>query len=209
MSFTSESHFVDLTFNIQGEHVPVDHGYALYSAIAHVLESTHEHTDAWLHNSNVVGLLPIRGRYAGSGTLLLNNYANFGLRLPAAMIPRVLRLAGQRLNIQGCMVRVGVSKTSALIPAPVLYAHIVTTKNGEDEIRFDAEVQRQLNVLDIKGKPMRGQRRIVTIKDKKVVGYTLLVSELTAEESIRLQEQGLGGRRKMGCGVFVAHKDSE
>jgi CRISPR/Cas system CSM-associated protein Csm4 (group 5 of RAMP superfamily) len=28
------------------------------------------------------------------------------------------------------------------------------------------------------------------------------VSELTAEESIRLQEHGLGGRRKMGCGVF-------
>jgi CRISPR/Cas system CSM-associated protein Csm4 (group 5 of RAMP superfamily) len=26
---------------------------------------------------------------------------------------------------------------------------------------------------------------------------------LKAEESIRLQEEGLGGRRRMGCGVFV------
>jgi len=29
------------------------------------------------------------------------------------------------------------------------------------------------------------------------------ITNLTAEESLTLQEQGLGGRRRMGCGVFV------
>ena len=140
---------------------------------------------------------------------MLDQHARFGLRLPVNLIPKVLRLAGKRLDVDGEALRVGVSTTAALIPAPVLYAHIVTTKNGEDESRFDAEIQRQLDTLNIKGKPARGARRIVTIKDKKVVGYSLLVSELTAEESIRLQEQGLGGRRKMGCGVLVVvRKDS-
>jgi CRISPR-associated protein Cas6 len=41
------------------------------------------------------------------------------------------------------------------------------------------------------------------IKDKKLVGYALRVTGLTAEESIRLEEEGLGGRRRMGCGVLV------
>jgi len=199
------SHVVDLYFHIQGKEVSVDHGYALYSAISRILESGDE--NKWLHNADNIGLLPVRGRYAGQGKLILGQNARFGLRLPVNLIPKVLRLAGKRLDIDGEALRVGVSTTSALIPATVLYAHIVTTKNGEDENRFDAEIQRQLDALNIKGKPARGPRRIVTIKDKKVVGYSLLVSELTAEESIRLQEQGLGGRRKMGCGVFVLWKE--
>ena len=198
-------HVVDLFFHVQGREVPVDHGYALYSAISRILESGEE--NKWLHNADNVGLLPIRGHYAGQGKLVLDQHAWFGLRLPVNLIPKVLRLAGKRLDVDGEALRVGVSTTSALIPAPVMYAHIVTTKNGEDENRFDAEIQRQLDALGIKGKPARGPRRIVTIKDKKVVGYSLLVSELTAEESIRLQENGLGGRRKMGCGVFVVWKE--
>ena len=200
-------HVVDLFFHVQGKEVPVDHGYTLYSAISRILESGEE--NKWLHNADNVGLLPIRGHYTGQGKLMLDQHARFGLRLPVNLIPKVLRLAGKRLDVNGEALRVGVSTTSALIPAPLLYAHIVTTKNGEDETRFDTEIQRQLDALGIKGKPARGPRRIVTIKDKKVVGYSLLVSELTAEESICLQEQGLGGRRKMGCGVFVARTDSE
>lgn len=199
------NHVVDLFFHIQGKEVPVDHGYTLYSAISRILESGDD--NKWLHNADNVGLLPIRGHYVGRGQLVLDQHARFGLRLPVDLIPKVLRLAGKRLDVNGEALRIGVSTTSALIPAPVLYAHIVTTKNGEDEARFDAEVQRQLDALAIKGKPARGPRRIVTIKDKKVVGYSLLVSELTAEESICLQENGLGGRRKMGCGVFVPHME--
>lgn len=200
-----DNHVIDLFFHIQGKEVPVDHGYALYSAISRILETGDE--NKWLHNADNVGLLLIRGHYAGQGKLIFDQHARFGLRLPVNLIPKVLRLAGKRLDVNGEALRIGVSTTSALIPAPVLYAHIVTTKNGEDESRFDAEIQRQLDALDIKGSPTRGPRRIVTIKDKKVVGYSLLVSELTAEESTRLQEQGLGGRRKMGCGVFVPHME--
>ncbi len=48
-----------------------------------------------------------------------------------------------------------------------------------------------------------GKRRTLRIKDKEVVGYEVLVDCLTAAESIALQEAGLGGRRHMGCGIFV------
>jgi len=194
---------IDIFFHVQGQRVPVDHGYALYGAISRILEKQ----SAWLHAADNVGLHPLRGRYDGAGKLLLGDRARFGLRLPASVIPAVLPLAGKRLDLKGDTLRVGTTTTAALVPAVVLYAHVVTTKHGDDEARFDAEIQRQLDALDIRGKPQRGPRRIVAIKDKKVVGHSLLVSELTAEESIRLQEQGLGGRRKMGCGVFVPHME--
>jgi CRISPR-associated protein Cas6 len=44
---------------------------------------------------------------------------------------------------------------------------------------------------------------VLRIKEKRVVGFPLRVTGLTAEESITLQEQGLGGRSKMGCGFFM------
>jgi CRISPR-associated protein Cas6 len=55
------------------------------------------------------------------------------------------------------------------------------------------------------GKP---RRRVLRIKEKKVVGFPLRVTGLTAEESITLQEQGVGGRSKMGCGFFLPVKES-
>jgi CRISPR-associated protein Cas6 len=63
-------------------------------------------------------------------------------------------------------------------------------------------MRHQMNSLGVQGKLSIGKRRTFQIHGKQVVGFSLLVSELTAEESIAIQEQGLGGRRKMGCGFF-------
>jgi CRISPR-associated protein Cas6 len=97
----------------------------------------------------------------------------------------------------------------ALRRAPVLAARLVTTRNGQDEGRFDREIARQLNTLGIAASAIRGRRRIVRIKNKTVVGYGVRVAGLNAAESLRLQEHGLGGRRKMGCGMFVPLRGSE
>lgn len=197
---------IDLFFPIQGQQVSLEHGYLLYAALANLLESP---GDAWLHDGDSVGLHLIRGRYDGAGSLRLDKAARFGLRIPADLIPKFLPLAGQAIQLGDHRLRIGIPQPQALIPAPTLYAHLVTTKNGQDEARFDQEIARQLEALDIHGKPQRGPRRMFRIKDKHVVAHTLLVSELNAEESIRLQEEGLGGRRKLGCGVFVAHSTTK
>jgi CRISPR-associated protein Cas6 len=44
---------------------------------------------------------------------------------------------------------------------------------------------------------------VIRISKQKIIGYAMVVSELTADESIRLQEVGLGGRTRMGCGFFL------
>jgi len=193
---------VDLFFHVVGETVPIDHGYALYGAICKTMEEA-PGTESWLHAAEDIGLIPIRGTASGDHRLILNRDARFGLRLPASEIPRALPLAGRRLRIGNTTVRVGAVTTEPLIPAAALYARIVTTRNGEEPARFDAEIARQLTALGVRGKAERGRRRIITISNKRVVGHELLVTELTAEESILLQENGLGGRRKMGAGVFV------
>jgi CRISPR-associated protein Cas6 len=192
-------HTLDVAFTLQGNDLPVDHGYALYAALSRLPES-----GLWLHETDTVAVHPIRGHYASDGVLKLTPGSRLRLRLPAADLPHVLPLAGKGIEVNGKRLRIGIPQTALLQPAAALYAHVVTTRNGQDEPRFDAEIRHQLETLGIQGKPTRGKRRVFRVRDKIVVGHSLLVSELTAEESIRLQEAGLGGRRKMGCGVFVA-----
>lgn len=191
--------FVEMRFQVQGDRLPVDHGYALYGAISRILP--------WVHESDAVAIAPIRGRFVGGGELLLVPSSRVTIRTPVELLPKLLTLAGKSIEVDGARLRVGVPTTHALVAAPVLYAHFVTTKNGSDESRFDAEIRRQLDALEIGGKVERGPRKTIGIHGKQVVGYTVLLSELTAEESIRVQEVGLGGRRKMGCGVFVPQSE--
>lgn len=185
---------VDLRFQVLGQNVKVDHGYALFAAISRLLPEFHKASD--------VGLHLIRGRYIGNGQLNISPVSNLVFRLPVSKVVEYINLAGKTLDLDGYQLRIGVPNSQALVPATALYSHMVTTKNGNDQKRFEEEMKRQMETLDCKGKLSIGRRKTFKLHGKQVVGYSLLVSELTAEESIILQEQGLGGRRKMGCGFF-------
>ena len=189
---------VDLCFQVLGKTIPVDHGFALHGAISDVLPHFHE--------DQAVGLKLIRGRYIGDGMLDISPHSELVLRLAVGRIPRYIQLAGKNLHILGKNLTVGGPDTTALVPAVALYSHLVTTRNGDSQERFEREIAKQMGNLNIKGNFSVGERKTFRVHGKQVVGYTLLVSELNAEESINLQEKGLGGRRKMGCGFFEPYK---
>jgi CRISPR-associated protein Cas6 len=197
----SANPIIEMRFQILGERLPVDHGYALYGAVARHL--------AWIHADPDIGLAPVRGMYGGGGELLIQEWSRLSVRTPVAKLPALLALAGRTLDIGGRRLRIGVPTTHALTPAAALYAHLVTTKNGADEARFDAEIERQLTTLHIGGRFERGARRTFSVHGRQIVGYSLVISELDAEGSITVQEVGLGGRRKMGCGIFFSRKENQ
>lgn len=192
---------INLEFPVAGSFLPADHGYHLYAAISRFFDTPRGGN--WFHEAADLALLPVNGTYVPERRLRLDHSARFLLRLDSASIPRALPLAGKRLEVAGEPLRVGAPRVTPLIPSVALRARIVTTKNGDEEERFDAEVHRQLEELGIQGAAQRGRRRIITIRSKKVVGHELTITKLSAEESIALQTHGVGGRRKMGCGVFV------
>ena len=185
---------VDLCFQITGRTLPVDHGFALYGAINHVLPCIHEDRE--------IALKLIRGRYIGDGILDISPRSELVLRLPTSRIAIYIALAGKTLEVTGHKFGVGMPGTRALIPSVALASPLVTTKNGTEQARFETEIKNQMENLGLKGRIAIGKRRTFQVHGKQVVGYPVLVSELTPEESILLQENGLGGRRKMGCGFF-------
>jgi CRISPR-associated protein Cas6 len=205
---------INLHFPVLGSTLPADHLYPLYAALSQVVKPLHA-------RGCPVQIGPVLGDYLGQRQIRLDpRRSRLRLRLPAAEIATVLPLAGKSLDVGGYRVRLGVPQVLALVPAPNLAARIVTIKTKDRSTApadFLDAARRKLAELGIRGEPAiplnhRGphagqpSRHVVRIKEKRVVGYTLQVTGLTAEESIRLQENGLGGRRRMGCGFFVPVK---
>lgn len=192
--------YVDLSFHISGvEPLWSDHGYSLYGAISRVLPQIHE--------PNEIAVLPISGQQIGGRRMQLIKSSRLTLRVSSTDIASWLGLAGKTLEIGGAKVQVGVPEIRGLIPATALRSRLVTTKNCQDQTRFEAELNRQMKALGLSDQVIVTiiKRRTVRIHEKEVVGYEVVLEGLSAEESIAIQTSGLGGRRHMGCGVFVAY----
>jgi CRISPR-associated protein Cas6 len=96
-----------------------------------------------------------------------------------------------------------------LRPAANLYSRLVTIKGFMDPAAFLAAAKRQLREMDVTADVSIGERRTLRVKDKQVVGFEVTALGLDAEDSVRLQEAGIGGRRHMGCGIFVPLRRSQ
>lgn len=188
--------FVDLAFRLMGTKLPVDHGYALYSAISRLIPK--------IHHAKEVGVHPVRGQYSGEGNLQLMPSSRLIFRLPDDCIRPYLKLAGKILEVDGHKLRVGVPETRLLRPAAALYSRVVTIKGFMEPEAFLEAARRQLQAMGVTVDLRVGERRTFRVKDKQVVGFEVMALDLNAEDSIRLQEVGIGGRRRMGCGILVA-----
>ncbi len=186
---------VDIVFPLAGTLVPRDHGYALFGAIARVLGDVHG--APWL------AVHPLGGIPRPDGLLALHpRRGSLRLRVVPAEIPRVLALAGKALDVDGYRVHVGVSRVYALRPAEALTARMVVIKGFQEPEPFAEAVKRQLDALGVNATIEVGRRRIVTIAGDKVVGFGTTLRGLSEEGSLLVQRAGVGGRQRMGCGVF-------
>jgi CRISPR-associated protein Cas6 len=201
---------VDLLFPARGSVLHTDHAYALYGALSRIVPAVHE------EKSNL-RFLPFNGEPAGHGELRLTTGSRLRLRLPEERIREVLPLAGKRLEFDGGFVRLGVPGAVTLRPATRLFSRFVTFKNAMEPTDFLSKTRERLEEMKISGEPQipvrligehAGEvtRRVMRIKQQAIVGFALLVDELTATDSLKLQTNGLGGRGQMGAGFFLPVK---
>ncbi len=202
---------VDVSFRITGTRVPRDHGYPLYAAITSALPELH--ATPWL------GIHPISSDRAGDD-LMLRRSSELRLRVPSERIGSVIALAGAVLDVAGCRLRLGIPSIWPLKPSTAVDARLCVIKVtrppmrsnpdiGRDVLdnemmaeRYNHELSRQLDALGVKADLSLRGRRSLTIKGRRVLGFSVRLTGLTAADSLCIQEHGLGGRRAFGCGIF-------
>lgn len=196
------NNYFDLAFKLSATgNLPADHGYALYGALSNVFAEIHEMTD--------IGIHPIRGVQIGQRELSLNDSSRLSIRLASDRIPLVLPLSGKAIQVADTQLRIGVPEVRTLQPTTALRSRLVTIKltNGDlSEESFLTAIKEKLQSLEVSDQAITtlAKRRTLRVKDKEIVGYETIVEGLSADESTKLLQCGLGGRRKMGCGLFVA-----
>jgi CRISPR-associated protein Cas6 len=202
---------IDVVFPVRGESLPTDHAYLLYSALSHAVQGFHD---------PAIGLrfAPINGLQNEKGLIRVFEKSRLRVRLLDEQFAKLMPLAGQTLRIgENHSIRLGMPTVFPLIPAPLLVARMVTYKNTMEPGPFLAVTRQRLDAMGIAAEPGipiaqtgsragEPRRQVVRISGKHVIGFSLQVEGLTAEESVRLQEEGLGGRCRIGCGFFMPYR---
>lgn len=180
---------VDLSFDLGGGVLPADYRLALWNALLQFAPN--------LTVDERIGLLPLRTAEGDEG-LLLSKRAKMVLRLPLNLCEHAAALCDQRLEIEQGWLQLGRCKVRSIEPYPTLHAPVVAS--DDDEMVFMDMVREQLTQMKIDANLICGMR------SEQPAGYSLVVHDLKPEASVRLQAQGLGGQRGLGCGVFVHYK---
>ncbi|MGG6297976.1 type I-MYXAN CRISPR-associated protein Cas6/Cmx6 [Leptolyngbya sp. AN02str] len=201
-AFTELPLLVELSFDVVGQAIPVDHAYELFSAIAHF--------QAQLHDLKLLSIQTITNTTFEDNKLLLSKFSKLRMRVPAEQVRLVYSLANKSLMLSKDKIRLGIPKIDLLQPASTLYSRMVVIKGHQQPELFLAAAQSQLMRLGVDGKVAISvgshgslNRKTLKIRGFTVVGFGLEVVELNEQDSLKLQIYGIGGKRKMGCGIFV------
>lgn len=219
---------IELQFPVLGTEIPADHGYALYGAVSRLVPKLHEH-EMTLRigpiRGSYVGNGKLRLEPRGSRLRVRLQPDDLPVVLPLAGksldlgghavrlgVPQVTTL----LPVPTLFARTVVIKASSPMTDPTVKTSRdrQKTKRYQEPGEFLAAIRRELERQGIGAEadiPLHevgtrvGQpcRHVLRIHGKTIVGFSVIVQGLTAEESLMLLENGLGGRSKMGCGFFV------
>ncbi|WP_428605562.1 type I-MYXAN CRISPR-associated protein Cas6/Cmx6 [Sedimenticola sp.] len=206
--FTVPEDIIDLQFRISCPTLPVDHAWPLAQAIQQHLP--------WFLQEPGVGLHLIHCAESGNGwerpedqdaLLHLSKRTPLTLRLPAEWVEAAEALVGRTLDIAGHVMQIHSSKPKRLAMTRFLYARYIATDAGLSEEAFIAGSVDELKRRGLRFKKILcGKTHLLQSPEGPIHTRSLLVAELPYEDAIRLQEQGLGPHRTLGCGLFLPQK---
>lgn len=189
----------DLVFPVAGRDLPRDHAQVLQQALIARLP--------WLSKDTVTGIHSLKLVPGNDATGLLSRRTRLLLRVDAQRGEELKALMGFDLSVAGHSLRVGVAHWRELSSHGTLYAYKVIAQSA-DEVEFMATIATELTQLGIKGEQVCGKRQEMNVSGKAHSVFSLMLHQLLPEHSLRLQQQGLGAHRQLGCGIFVPHKSA-
>jgi CRISPR-associated protein Cas6 len=182
---------LDIVFDLAGTSVVENYPYKLWSELIRYLP--------WLIDEKSAGVHPLRGSASGVN-ILLSKRTKLILRIPEELAKQAVALSGQQLDISGSHLVVGSFKPRPLQAATTLHAYIV--ESNLNEVEFLAEMKSQLQAMNIACNLICDKHRKISDGKQTVNGFGLVLHDLKAPASLKIQSVGLGGSRNFGCGIL-------
>lgn len=211
-SFRVPDDTIDLIFDIDCRELPVDHAYELSVALEALLPQLKEDPRLGVHTVHLAGSQngwerpdPSLGQ-----KLILSRRTKLTLRVPSEQSQQVQQaLVGAELDIGGYALKIGQAKQKKLSSQGTIFSRYVVLEPGE-ELDENAFLQRIVAQLADRGirvkKALCGKTTEVLGPEGPVQTRSIMIADLGSEQSVRLQQEGIGPMRHMGCGIFIPHK---
>ena len=112
------------------------------------------------------------------------------------------------LDVAGFPMRVGRLSPRPLLRIASLFSRSVIFEGAADEPAFVAAAIEALRALGVETSTMLCGRDVTLATPQRTYrARSLMVTVATPAQSLALQRHGLGEARKLGCGLFIPHKD--
>ena len=162
----------------------------------------------------LTGIHTLHGPESGNGwvrseneQIFLSKRTRLVLRIPRTNIDKAKKLESTSLDVLGSSIKIGKSNIKSFLIVRDLICRFVLCDENETEEDFLLGVKKELfskGVL-IK-KAICGKAKSLTINGKNRFTRSLMIADLSKENSLLLQDSGLGDGRIFGCGIFLPHK---
>jgi len=200
---------VELVCSIRCRSLPVDHVWPLADALVSALP--------WLAEGQGAGVLPISIPESGNGWMRpegadelihLSRRTKLVLRIPSTRFDEADALMGKRFEVAGNALEITKIEKRSLQAMETLLSHFMVHGADTAEQDFLKSTFEQLKGMGVAVRKMLpGKGRVIRTPNGDLHTSSLMLAELTPEESLIVQECGLGDHQHLGCGVFIPQKD--
>lgn len=204
-----DDQIVDYCFNVTCKTLPIDHAWALSQAL--------KAKAPWLISAKKAAMHVIHVAESSNGwqrpndqqnaVLHLSQRTRLRLRLHRDDLQKAQSLTNETLDIQGHSLTLNTPKIIQLVPQTTIFARYVLTQKNTSEDDFLNSVAPQIQALGVHiNKMMGGKKHTFYTPSKQIFTRSLMISELQPDESITLQQNGIGDFPLLGMGIFLPHK---
>ncbi len=206
---SNEQQVQDCAFRIRCREIPIDHAWELRQQILHVLPWMIDEPQAAIHSIHSASSANgwIRPSLDSGNFIQLSRRTRLYLRLPIHRIDDARALIGKELKVAGCPILINKIEQHRLLPSSTLFTRSIDANQIEDEQAFEENVIHLLSKIDVAPKKILcGLAHEISCQGYNIPARSVLLADLEPQESIRIQESGLGTNGLLGCGIFIPHK---
>ncbi len=201
---------VDLSFKLTCKQIKLDHAWSLTNAISDRLPWFKGEPQCAIHHIYIPqsGNGWIRDDDFKDEIIQLSRRTRLKLRVPKHRISDVRMLSGQTISVDGFNLTFGQADEQLLSTLTTLVArHVYVPDTDHDEQAFLMSIHQQVQDMGIDVRKMLcGKSHRLSTSDGQITTRSLMVADISPEDSICLQENGVGDYYSYGCGVFIPQK---
>ena len=201
------SDMTDLSFSVDCRELPYDHAYELSSEILNLVPE--------IKNDKRNAIQTLHGPMSGNGWVRPDS-ENIPLSKRAKLIIRINKnqlndiknnIEGKEISLFGNTLKIGRSKVKNFLVVKDLFCRFVMSDHKTSEDDFLNIIQNELRGLNINiRKALCGRSMVISFGEKTLYTRSLMIADLSKEDSLKLQEEGVGDKKLYGCGIFLPHK---